>query len=137
MCCFQGKGDVMTYWLVDADEMRKRRISEHEESMKCHNAMIGSQFSVSRLAHSPSFRRKVLSRTGRVLPCSVESSPTFLKRPFICRKNVRDKLGGSQSSTSCSIENSHMLAIDDISIKRQSLFIDISKEHANRNSCIL
>ena len=127
MFCFQGKGEFMTYWLVDADEMRKRRISDHEESMKCHNAKIGSQFSVSRLAHSPSFRREVLSCTGRVLPCSVESPPTFLKRPFICRKNIRDKLGGSQSSTSRSIENSHLLAIDDISIKHQSLVVDISK----------
>ena len=137
MFCFQGKGEVMTYWLVDADEIRKRRISDHEERMKRHNAKIGSQFSVSQLAHSPSFQRKVSSRTGLVLPCSVESSPTFLKRPFICRKNIRDKLGGSQSNTSRSIENSHLLAIDDISIKHQSLVIDISREHANRNSCIL
>ena len=127
----------MTYWLKDADETRKRRISEHEESMKCHNAKIGSQFSVSRLRQSPSFRRKVLSRTGRVAPFSVESSPTLLKRSFIRRKNLRDQAEQSQSGSSFSTENVRLLVTEDISVKDQSLVIDIRNEQRHRSSSFL
>ena len=127
----------MTYWLIDADETRKRRISEHEESMKCHNAKIGSQFSVSRLRQSPSFRRRVLSRTGRVAPWSGESSPTLLKKSFIRRKNIRDQTEQSQSGSSFSAENVHLLVTEDISAKDQSLVIDIRNEQRHRNSSFL
>ena len=102
--------------------------------MKCHNAKIGSQFSVSRLRQSPSFRRRVLSRTGRVAPCSGESSPTLLKKSFIRRKNIRDQTEQSQSGSSFSAENVHLLVTEDISAKDQSLVIDIRNEQRHRNS---
>ena len=101
---FQGKGEVMTYWLIDADEIKKKRIMEYENSLKCHNARIGSQFSVAQLRKSPSLRHKLLGHSGRVTPCSFNSSteyssPTILKRP-IFKRGRKEECAGYSDSTS-------------------------------------
>ena len=137
---FQGKGEVMTYWLVDADETKKRRISEHEKNLKCHNAKIGSQFSVSRLRqNSPSsLRHRLLARGGRVTPGSfdgsMENSPTILKRSFIRRKKVGEQSGLSNSMTCLASEQMHLLTPEETPLKHSSLVVDMPNGDVKRDS---
>ena len=74
---------MTTYWLLDADESLKRTRVSEEEKPKCHNAKIGSQFSMALLRNSPSLRAKLLnsglSGTPRGTPKdSVNNSPSIL-----------------------------------------------------------
>eukprot|EP00794_Sanderia_malayensis_P009190 gene9190-10164_t len=57
----KGRGAMTTYWLVDADENLKRTKHFEEHRPLCHNAKIGSQFSMAILRNSPSLRTKLLS----------------------------------------------------------------------------
>ncbi|XP_065065708.1 uncharacterized protein LOC135691687 [Rhopilema esculentum] len=79
----KGKGSVTTYWLLDADESLKRTRGTEDDKPKCHNAKIGSQFSMALLRNSPSLRAKLLtsglSGTPRGTPKdSVNNSPSIL-----------------------------------------------------------
>jgi len=88
----KGKGNVNTFWLIDAEESLKRTRLVEDERHKCHNAKIGSQFSMALLRNSPSLRAKLLSSglsgTPRGTPKdSVNNSPSILN----CNSSRRKK----------------------------------------------
>ena len=104
---------------MDANETKKRRISEHEESMKCHNAKIGRQFSISRSWHSPSSEKTSSSRPERVALCSLDlqtdNTPTLLRRPFIWGKELLEENERSQGTvSSATTENIHLLTVNNM-----------------------
>ncbi len=76
---------MITHWLIDADEGLKRNLHFEEGKPKCHNAKIGSQFSMALLRNSPSLRTKLLSsgingtsRGGTPRGSPTSNSPSIL-----------------------------------------------------------
>eukprot|EP00794_Sanderia_malayensis_P009042 gene9042-10009_t len=79
----KGKGKIETFWLIDAVETHKRRISEHDLKLhRCQNARINSQLSLNIFKESPSLREK----HGLYSNGLVRAAPT--PSPIILRKNV-------------------------------------------------
>ena len=86
----QGKGEIKTYWLIDAVEVHRQRISEHDEKMRCPDTKVDSLPSVTIFGHSPLLKAKLIHHSSGVLRGTPDGSPLEMKKAMYLR-NFKEK----------------------------------------------